>query len=81
MLTDTKLKSLKPKDKLYKITDRDGLYVAVLMSGTISFRYDYRINERRETLAIGKYGQTTLAEAREKPLEAKNLLIKVFHLQ
>lgn len=76
MLTDTKLKSLKPKDKLYKVTDRDGLYVAVLMSGTISFRYDYRINERRETLSIGKYGQITLAEAREKLLEAKKLIAK-----
>ncbi|WP_101743505.1 Arm DNA-binding domain-containing protein, partial [Klebsiella aerogenes] len=29
MLTDIKLKNLKPKDKLYKVTDRDGLYVAV----------------------------------------------------
>ena len=71
MLTDTKLKSLKPQDKLYKMTDRDRLYVAVLTSGTISLRYDYRINERRETLSIGKYGQITLAEAREKLLEAK----------
>ncbi|PHM31216.1 integrase [Xenorhabdus innexi] len=26
MLTDTKLKSLKPTDKLYKVSDRDGLY-------------------------------------------------------
>lgn len=29
MLTDKKLKSLKPEDKLYKVADRDGLYVAV----------------------------------------------------
>jgi len=29
MLTDTKLRNLKPKDKLYKVNDRDGLYVAV----------------------------------------------------
>ena len=26
MLTDTKLRNLKPKDKIYKINDRDGLY-------------------------------------------------------
>lgn len=26
MLTDTKLSNLKPKDKLYKVNDRDGLY-------------------------------------------------------
>ncbi|KMK50758.1 hypothetical protein RO21_10025 [[Actinobacillus] muris] len=55
MLTDTKLKSLKPKDKVYKVTDRDGLYVSVSVAGTVTFRYDYRINGRRETLTIGKY--------------------------
>ncbi|WP_368929425.1 Arm DNA-binding domain-containing protein, partial [Proteus mirabilis] len=38
MLTDTKLRSLKPQDKLYKVSDRDGLYVAVTKSGVISFR-------------------------------------------
>lgn len=76
MLTDTKLKSLKPKEKLYKVADRDGLYVAVLKSGGISFRYDYRINDRRETIAFGLYGQITLAEAREKLFEAKKLIAK-----
>lgn len=50
MLTDTRLKSLKPKERLYNVADRDGMYVAVLPSGTVSFRYDYRINGRRETL-------------------------------
>ncbi|GCH62134.1 tyrosine-type recombinase/integrase [Escherichia coli] len=76
MLTDTKLKNLKPQDKLYKVSDRDGLYVAVLTSGTVSFRYDYRINGRRETLVIGQYGRDgiTLAEAREELIAAKKLL-------
>ena len=76
MLTDTKLKSLKAKEKLYKVTDREGLYVSVSPSGTISFRYDYRINNRRETLTIGRYGPEgiSLAEAREKLAEAKKLV-------
>lgn len=76
MLTDTKIKNLKAGDKLYKVSDRDGLYVAVQKSGTVSFRYDYRINGRRETLTIGKYGAggLSLAEAREKLQEAKKLL-------
>mgnify|MGYP001007849239 FL=1 len=76
MLTDTKLRNLKPREKLYKITDRDGLYVAISPKGTISFRYDYRINGRRETLTIGKYGADGigLAEAREKLVEAKKLV-------
>lgn len=29
MLTDTMLRNLKPRDKQYKVADRDGLYVAV----------------------------------------------------
>ncbi|WP_224153708.1 tyrosine-type recombinase/integrase [Escherichia coli] len=76
MLTDTKIKNLKPQDKLYKVSDRDGLYVAVLTSGTVSFRYDYRINGRRETLVIGQYGRDgiSLAEAREELIAAKKLL-------
>lgn len=55
MLTDLGLQKLKPAEKLYKRGDRDGLYAAVLPSGTISFRYNYRINGRGETLTIGKY--------------------------
>lgn len=55
MLTDRELSALAPKEKLFKVADRDGLYVAVLPTGTRVFRYDYRINSRRETLAIGRY--------------------------
>lgn len=76
MLTDTKIRSLKPAGKLYKVADRDGLYVAVTASGAVSFRYNYRINGRQETLTIGQYGigGLTLAQAREKQLEAKVLV-------
>lgn len=73
MLTDTKLRNLKPGEKAYKLTDRDGLYITVLTTGTISFRYNYRINGRQETLVLGRYGTggITLAEARELLSEAK----------
>lgn len=76
MLTDTKLKNLKPAEKAYKVTDREGLYVSVQPGGTISFRYDYRFNGRRETLTIGKYGPDGigLAQARESLIDAKKLL-------
>lgn len=50
MLTNTKLRNLKPKDKLYKVNDRDGLYVAVTAAGAISFRYNYSIHGRQETI-------------------------------
>lgn len=55
LLTDRELGGLAPKDKIFKATDRDALYVAVLPIGTRAFRYDYRLNRRRETLAIGRY--------------------------
>lgn len=77
MLTELKLRALKPAEKIYKVTDRDGLYVAVLPSGTISFRYDYRFNDRRETLTIGAYTGPlgiTLAEARGRLVDAKRLI-------
>ena len=74
MLTDAKLRNLKGADKLYKVADRDGLYVAVTPGGTVSFRYNYNINGRYETLTIGRYGQMTLAEARDGLIAAKKAL-------
>ena len=76
MLTDTKLRNLKPKDKLYKVNDRDGLYVAVTPAGSISFRYNYSINSRQETVTFGRYGVggITLSEARERLSEARKLV-------
>lgn len=73
MLTDTKIKSLKPKEKIYKVVDRDGLYVAVLPSGSLVFHYDYRANGRRETLTISRYGADgiSLTEDRERLMVAR----------
>lgn len=73
MLTDTALRNLKPKPKTYKAFDRDGMYVTVSPVGTVTFRYDYRLNGRRETLTIGRYGPAgiSLALAREKLIDAK----------
>ena len=73
ILTDAALRRMKPKDKLFKVGDRDGLYVAVAPSGLISFRYDYRYDGKRKTLTLGKYGKggLTLAEARDACGKAK----------
>lgn len=61
---------------MYKISDRDGLYVAVSKSCGISFRYNYIFNGRQETVTFGQYGigGITLAEAREVLHEAKRLI-------
>jgi integrase len=73
MLTDTALHKLKPKGATYKVADRDGMYVTVSKTGTITFRYDYRLNGRRETLTLGCYGPggISLALARERLLDAR----------
>lgn len=73
MLTDTALKWLKPKANAYKVSDRDGMYAHVSPRGTISFRLDYRLNGRRETVVLGKYGPggLSLAHAREKCIDAR----------
>ncbi len=49
------------------------MYVYVSTTGSLSFRYDYRINGGRETLVIGKYGHDgiSLAAAPEKCIDAR----------
>lgn len=76
MLTDTAIKALRPQKKLFKVSDRDGMYVVVQPSGAIVFRYDYRLNGRRETLTLGRYGPDglSLARAREKLIDAKRAI-------
>ncbi|GAA4496594.1 tyrosine-type recombinase/integrase [Gluconacetobacter tumulicola] len=73
MLTDAAIKALKPQSKMYKVADRDGMYVRVMPSGAISFRLDYRLNGRRETVYLGKYGRDgiSLARARELCIDAR----------
>lgn len=78
MLTDAGIKSLKTKEKFYKIVDCDGMYVVVNPSGAVVFRYDYRLNGRRETLTLGRYGASdlSLARAREKLIDAKRAILE-----
>jgi integrase len=77
MLSDGTLRGLKPQAAPYKVADRDGLYVVVSPRGTISFRLDYRLNGRRETLTIGRYGAKdgiSLLMARERCMEARKTI-------
>jgi integrase len=76
MLTDAAIKALRPRDKLYKVVDRDGMYIVVQPSGVIVFRLDYRLNGRRETVTLGRYGPAglSLARAREKLIDARRAI-------
>lgn len=76
MLTDVALKNLKPKAKPYKVSDRDGMYAHVAPSGRITFRLDYRLHGRRETIQLGRYdaADLSLARAREKCIDARRMV-------
>lgn len=71
MLSDTKARQTKPKDKPYKLADQGGLYLYVSPHGAKSWRYDYRLHGQRETLTLGLYPAVTLAQARARHLEAR----------
>ncbi len=72
-LTDIQIKTAEQKSKAFKITDGPGLYLLVNKSGKY-FRYDYRFQGKRKTLAVGVYPKTSLKEARKKRQEARDLL-------
>lgn len=76
MLTDTKLKNLKPKLKQFKQGDSGGLYVLVKPSGSILWRWKYRVAGKEKALALGKYPVTSLKEARSARDTAIKLLDK-----
>jgi len=65
-LTDTRLRTIKAKNKPQKITDKDGLYIHVSKTGHKSWRRDYRFNGKRQTLTLGVYPIMSLKEARIK---------------
>ncbi len=44
MLTDTKLRALKPKAALYRGADANGLAIEVTPGGSKLWRYRYRFN-------------------------------------
>lgn len=73
-LTDKHCKNANPKDKAYKLSDGGGMYLEVMPNGSKYWRMKYRYAEKEKRLAIGVYPLVSLAEAREKRIEAKKLL-------
>jgi len=73
MLTDITIRTAKPTAKPYKLTDERGLYL--LVTGTAKlWRFDYRFEGRRKTLALGQHPEITLKKARDKREAARTLL-------
>ena len=69
-LTEIALKALKPRDKPYTLADDRGLYVEVLTTGSLIWRYRYRLDGKQEKLTLGKYPALSLRNARLKRDEA-----------
>lgn len=73
-LTDSAIKVAKPKDKPYKLTDGQGLYLEVMPTGSKLWRLKYRHSGKEKRLAFGAYPTVTLQGARKKRDEARELL-------
>ena len=75
-LTARQVQTAKPKDKLYRLSDGGNLYLCIRPSNSRSWQFRYkRPGQNKFTyLSFGTYPDTTLAEAREKALEARKVL-------
>lgn len=75
-LSDTTIRTAKPKDKLYRLTDANGLCLEVTPTGSKLWRYRYRFNGSAKMLALGAYPSVTLLKARQLRDGARQLLIE-----
>ena len=73
-LTAAWVKRARPKDKPYKLSDRDGLYLLIEPTGTRVWRMNYRLRGKQRTITFGRWPELLLGEARERLLEARRLI-------
>ena len=73
-LTDISLRNAKPKEKQYKLSDTNGMYLLVTPTGGTYWRLKYRYGGKEKTLALGTYPEISLKEARVKRDEARKLI-------
>lgn len=66
-LSDTKLRAIlgKPYTGKPELADRDGLSVRVTPTGTITWQYRFRFENKPGRLTLGRYPDITLADARK----------------
>ena len=73
-LTDINIKKAKKREKPYKLSDGGGLYIQIEPTGGKLWRYKYRFHGKEKLLALGKYPDVTLQEARKRHSEAREQL-------
>ena len=72
-LTDTKIRAIKPTDKMMKFAVGDSLYLMVPPPGSKWWRLDYRFEGRQQTLSLGLYDKLDLEAARREATEQRGL--------
>ncbi|HBU9218301.1 TPA: tyrosine-type recombinase/integrase [Klebsiella pneumoniae] len=65
-LTDAKIRSLKPSDKPFKVSDSHGLYLLIKPGGSRHWYLKYRINGKESRIALGAYPAVSLSDARQQ---------------
>ncbi len=73
-LTDIIIRTAKPKDKQYKLSDEKGMYLLVKPNGGKYFRFKYRFAGKEKVQALGVYPEVSLKEAREMCYELRKLI-------
>lgn len=73
-LTDVKLRTLKPKAVPYKISDAEGLHLLVPPNGSKLWRWAYRYGGKQKVLALGRYPDVSLLDARRARDDARRVL-------
>lgn len=71
MLTDTKLRALKPRAVAYRVADTNGLCMEVRPTGTKVWRYRFRHAGKASIVTLGEYPLMSLAEARAERDKAR----------
>jgi integrase len=74
MLTDTKLRHLKPGTKRYRVADADGLAIEIHVNGGRYWRFRYRIAGKEKMLSLGVYPEVSLSEARRRRDDARAII-------
>ena len=77
-LTNTEVKQAKPREKVYTLSDGGGLQLRVNPNGSKLWLLDYfrPYTTKRTCLSFGSYPELSLADARRKREEARELLAK-----
>jgi integrase len=73
--SDATIKAVRPGDSRKRLNDGDGLYLLLFVKGGAhAWRFDYSFHGRRKTISLGTYPDTSLALARRKADQARQLV-------